>query len=138
MRLCISPLRSLALAVSARAATPHEGLAPPAWLTPAAVLALIFTALHPPGLAWAQDLTPALTIAEGIRDFLVGDFARAIAAIGLAACGFLAFAGRMPWSVAIAVIAGIVLIFGAVTMVDEIADIAEGGGGSGGGGPGAN
>jgi len=67
-----------------------------------------------------------LTIAEGIRDFLVGDFARALAAIGLAACGFLAFAGRMPWGVAIAVIAGIVLVFGAVTMVEEIADIAEG------------
>ena len=80
-----------------------------------------------PGLVWAQDLTPALTVAEGIRDFLVGDFARALAAIGLAACGFLAFAGRMPWSVAIAVIGGIILVFGAVTMVEEIADVAGGG-----------
>ena len=88
---------------------------------------LLFVALFPPGLAWAQDLTPALTVAEGIRDFLVGDFARALAAIGLAACGFLAFAGRMPWSVAIAVIGGIILVFGAVTMVDEIADVAGGG-----------
>ena len=126
MRKLIFPLRYCARALSARAAAQLRGLDPPAWLTPAAVLALVFTALYPPGLAWAQDLTPALTIAEGIRDFLVGDFARALAAIGLAACGFLAFAGRMPWGVAIAVIAGIVLVFGAVTMVEEIADIAEG------------
>ena len=120
------PLQYLARARSARAAAPRQGLDPPAWLPPAVGLALLVTALHPPSLAWAQDLTPALTIAEGIRDFLVGDFARAIAAIALVACGFLAFAGRMPWGVAIAVIAGIVLVFGAVTMVDEIADIAEG------------
>ena len=112
-----------------RAATAHaflQGLAPPAWLTPAAVFLLLAAALFPPGLAWAQDLTPALTIAEGIRDFLVGPFARALAAIALVACGFLAFAGRMPWSVAIAVIGGIVLVFGAVTMVDELADVAGG------------
>ena len=124
MRKLIVPLRSLTVALPARTAAPLRGLDPPAWLTPAAVLALVCTALYPPGLAWAQDLTPALTIAEGIRDFLVGDFARAIAAIGLAACGFLAFAGRMPWGVAIAVIAGIVLVFGAVTIVEELADIA--------------
>ena len=54
----------------------------------------------------------------------MGPFARSIAIIGLAACGFLALAGRMPWSVAIAVIAGIVLVFGATTIVNEIADIA--------------
>lgn len=126
MQKLLFPLRSLALARSAKAAAQLRSLAPSAWLISAAVLALVCTALHPPNPAWAQDLTPALTIAEGIRDFLVGDFARAIAAIGLAACGFLAFAGRMPWSVAIAVIAGIVLVFGAVTMVEEIADIAGG------------
>ena len=101
---------------------PHHGPSPPTWLYLAVVLALLCTALSLPSLAFAQDLTPALTIAEGIRDFLTGDFARAVAAIGLAACGFMAFAGRMPWSVAIAVIVGIVLVFGAATMVDEIAD----------------
>ena len=114
----------------ARAAQAHaslRGLSAPAWLYPATALLLLVAALFPPGLAWAQDLTPAVTIAEGIQDFLVGDFARACAVIALAACGFLAFAGRMPWSVAIAVIGGIVLVFGAVTMVDELADIAAGG-----------
>lgn len=132
MRTLIFPLRSLARAISAQAPAPLRPHAPPAWLTPAAALTLLVTALYPPSLAWAQDLTPALTIAEGIRDFLVGDFARAIAAIGLAACGFLAFAGRMPWSVAIAVIAGIVLIFGAVTIVDDLANVAGTGSSSGG------
>lgn len=116
-----------ARAVLSRA--PLRGLAPPGWLIPAAALLLLCAALFPASLAWAQTLTPAVTIAEGIQDFLVGDFARACAVIALAACGFLAFAGRMPWSVAIAVIGGIVLVFGAVTMVDEMADIAAGGGG---------
>ena len=122
MRTLLPPLRSLTLALPARAPTTRRGLPPPTWLPPAVVLALVVTALAPPSPAIAQDLTPALTIAEGIRDFLTGDFARAVAAIGLAACGFMAFAGRMPWSVAIAVIVGIVLVFGAATMVDEIAD----------------
>ena len=121
------PVRYYRQARTAQGRVSLRGLAAPAWLYPAAVVLLLCGAVFPPGLAWAQDLTPALTIAEGIRDFLVGDFARALAAIGLAACGFLAFAGRMPWSVAIAVIGGIVLVFGAVTMVEEIADIAEGG-----------
>ena len=127
MRTLSIPLRSLAHARSAQASGHLREFDPAAWLTPALVVLLLFVALFPPGLAWAQDLTPALTVAEGIRDFLVGDFARALAAIGLAACGFLAFAGRMPWSVAIAVIGGIILVFGAVTMVDEIADVAGGG-----------
>ena len=127
MRTLSIPLRSLALALAAQASGKLREFDPAAWLTPALVVLLLCAALFPPGLAWAQDLTPALTVAEGIRDFLVGDFARALAAIGLAACGFLAFAGRMPWSVAIAVIGGIILVFGAVTMVDEIADVAGGG-----------
>ena len=127
MRTLSIPRRSLAPARSAQARGTRREFDPPAWLTPALVVLLLFVALFPPGLVWAQDLTPAVTIAEGIQEFLVGDFARACAVIALAACGFLAFAGRMPWSVAIAVIGGIVLVFGAVTMVDELADIAAGG-----------
>ena len=126
MPTLLFPVRSSRLARAARARAALRGLAPPAWLPPATALLLLAAALFLPSLAWAQDLTPVLTIAEGIRDFLVGPFARAIAAIGLVACGFLAFAGRMPWGVAIAVIVGIVLVFGAVTLVDEIADIASG------------
>ena len=121
------PVRYDRHARAAQARTALRGLAPPAWLYPATALLLLCAALFPASLAWAQDLTPAVTIAEGIQEFLVGDFARACAVIALAACGFLAFAGRMPWSVAIAVIGGIVLVFGAVTMVDELADIAAGG-----------
>ena len=121
------PRRSCTRARAATARAKLRDRDPAGWLYPAAVVLLLCAALFPPGLAWAQDLTPAVTIAEGIQEFLVGDFARACAVIALAACGFLAFAGRMPWSVAIAVIGGIVLVFGAVTMVDELADIAAGG-----------
>lgn len=126
MRKLIFPLRSLTPALPARATTTPRGPSPPAWLPPAIVLALAVTALSLPSPAWAQELTPVVTIAENIAGVLTGDFARAIAVIGLAACGFLAFAGRMPWGAAIAVIIGIVLIFGAATLVDEIADIAGG------------
>ena len=133
MHPLLFPVQSARRAHAAQARPARRSQAPPVWLPPAAVLLLLCAALYPPGLAWAQTLTPAVTIAEGIQDFLVGDFARACAVIALAACGFLAFAGRMPWSVAIAVIGGIVLVFGAVTMVDEMADIAAGGGGGGGG-----
>ena len=130
MQKLIFPIRYLSLTITAAPAAKLQGLAPPGWLTPAVALLLLYAALYPPALAWAQELTPIATIAENISDFIVGPFARSVAIIGLAACGFLAFAGRMPWSVAIAVIAGIVLVFGATTIVNEIADIAgaEGGG----------
>ena len=75
--------------------------------------------------AFAQALTPIVTIAGNIATVLTGPFAIAVATIGLVACGFLAMSGRMPWSAAIAVIAGIVLIFGAATIVNEISTVAR-------------
>ena len=94
------------------------------WRFPA--LLLFLTAiLWPVDPAWAQALTPLVTIAGNIATVLTGPFAVAVATIGLVACGFLAMSGRMPWSAAIAVIAGIILIFGAATLVTEISTVAR-------------
>jgi len=95
----------------------------PYWHVPA--LLLLAAVLWPAPLAWAQDLTPIATVAENIATALTGTFATAVATIGLVGCGFLAMSGRMPWSAAIAVIAGIVLIFGAATLVTEIQGVAN-------------
>lgn len=94
------------------------------WSFPTLLLFLL-AILWPAVPAWAQALTPIVTIATNIANVLTGPFAIAVATIGLVACGFLAMSGRMPWSAAIAVIAGIVLIFGAATLVTEISTVAR-------------
>ena len=88
-------------------------------------LLLLVTLLWPPAVAFAQALTPIVTVAENIARALTGGFAVAVATIGLVGCGFLAMSGRMPWSAAIAVIGGIILIFGAATLVTEIQGVAN-------------
>ena len=93
--------------------------------TPALLLALLTAALWPVDPAWAQALTPVATVATNIATALQGPFAVAVATIGLIGCGFLAMSGRMPWGSAIAVIAGIILIFGAATLVSEIQGVAN-------------
>ena len=77
-----------------------------------------------PDLAWTQALDPVQGVADMFVDFLTGTFARSMAIIGLAVCGFMAMMGRLPWSAAIAVIGGIILVFGAAALVDEISGFA--------------
>ena len=97
---------------------------PPPWLSPAFLL-LLYAALWPVDPAWAQALTPIATVATNIATALQGTFATAVATIGLIGCGFLAMSGRMPWGSAIAVIGGIILIFGAAALVGEIKTAAN-------------
>ena len=97
----------------------------PPWFSPAFLLLMLYAALSPAALGWAQDLAPLTTVAENIATALTGTFATAVATIGMAACGFLAMSGRMPWGAAIAVIGGIILIFGAATLVEEIQTVAN-------------
>ena len=89
------------------------------------LLPLLTAALWPAAPAFAQALTPIATVATNIATALQGPFAVAVATIGLIGCGFLALSGRMPWSAAIAVIGGIILIFGAATLVTEIQGVAN-------------
>ena len=100
---------------------------PPPWLSAAVVLLLLlYAALSPAALAWAQDLSPVVDVTENIAKALTGTFATAVGTIGLVGCGILAMSGRMPWGAAISVVLGIILIFGAGTIVGEIAGEAGG------------
>jgi type IV secretion system protein VirB2 len=55
-----------------------------------------------------------------IVEFITGPFGRALAIIAVIGLGFLAFAGRLSWFTAGAVVIGIGLVFGAPTIVDEL------------------
>lgn len=93
----------------------------------AAVLGLA-TAVHMAGvdLALAQSggaggaFAPLQTAVQMIVDFITGPFGRLLAIIAVIGLGFLAFAGRLSWFTAGAVIVGIGLVFGAPTIVDEM------------------
>lgn len=70
--------------------------------------------------ALAQELAPLENLADFIVDFLTGAFARSVAIIAVAFLGYLGLSGRLRWAIAGSIIAGIALIFGAVTIVDAI------------------
>ena len=108
-------------------ATSAAAIFPPRhhWSFSALFLLVLYAALWPVDAAWAQALTPIATVATNIATALQGPFAIAVATIGLIGCGFMAMSGRMPWGSAIAVIGGIILIFGAATLVGEIQGVAN-------------
>ena len=91
---------------------------------PVVSLACACVVLLIPDRAWAQALDPVQGVADMFVDFLTGTFARSMAIIGLAVCGFMAMMGRLPWAAGIAVIGGIILVFGAAALVDEISGFA--------------
>lgn len=70
---------------------------------------------------------PLQTAVQMIVDFITGPFGRLLAIIAVIGLGFLAFAGRLSWFTAGAVVVGIGLVFGAPAMVDQM--IASVGGG---------
>jgi type IV secretion system protein VirB2 len=63
---------------------------------------------------------PLETAVQMIVDFITGPFGRLLAIIAVIALGFLAFAGRLSWFTAGAVVLGIGLVFGAPAIVDEM------------------
>ena len=91
---------------------------------PVMIVTYTCTLLILPDLAWAQALDPVQNVADMFVEFLTGAFATSIAVIGLAVCGFMAMMGRLPWGAALAVIAGIILVFGAANLVEEISGFA--------------
>ncbi len=98
----------------------HRLFFPGLFITYACTLLLL------PDRAWAQALEPVQNVADMFVDFLTGTFATSVAVIGMAVCGFMAMMGRLPWGAALAVIGGIILIFGAANIVDEIQGFAGG------------
>lgn len=74
-------------------------------------------------LAFAQSsgaFAPLETAVQMIVDFITGPFGRLLAIIAVIGLGFLAFAGRLSWFTAGAVVLGIGLVFGAPAIVDEM------------------
>ncbi len=58
--------------------------------------------------------------ATKILDIFTGGLTRTIAIISVIACGIAAIAGKLSWDWAIKIIVGIILIFGAASIVDYI------------------
>lgn len=85
------------------------------------VAALAVTAADP---ALAQQTSgafaPLETAVQMIVDFITGPFGRLLAIIAVIGLGFLAFAGRLSWFTAGAVVIGIGLVFGAPAIVDQM------------------
>ena len=75
-----------------------------------AVLVIPETALAAP---WDSTATKIL-------DIFTGGLTRTIAIISVIACGIAAIAGKLSWDWAIKIIVGIILIFGAASIVDYI------------------
>lgn len=73
---------------------------------------------------------PLQTAVQMIVDFITGPFGRLMAIIAVIGLGFLAFAGRLSWFTAGAVVIGIGLVFGAPAIVDQMISSVGGSGGN--------
>lgn len=62
--------------------------------------------------------------ATKVLEIFTGGLTRTLAIIAVIACGIAAVAGKLSWEWAIKIIIGIVLIFGAVAIVDYIISAA--------------
>jgi type IV secretion system protein VirB2 len=67
-----------------------------------------------------QAFAPLQTVVQAVVDFITGPFGRLVAIIAVIGLGFLAFAGRLSWFTAGAVVIGIGLVFGAPAIVDQL------------------
>jgi type IV secretion system protein VirB2 len=97
----------------------------PAMMRKLALIATFCVAIHFLGadLALAQTsgpFAPLETAVQMIVDFITGPFGRLLAIIAVIGLGFLAFAGRLSWFTAGAVVLGIGLVFGAPAIVDQM------------------
>jgi type IV secretory pathway VirB2 component (pilin) len=70
-----------------------------------------------PGFALAGPWDSA---ASQVLTIFTGGLTRTLAIIAVIACGIAAIAGKLSWDWAIKIIVGIVLIFGAASIVDYI------------------
>lgn len=87
----------------------------------AVVLGLSLSAVASPAFAQTSGaFAPLETAVQMIVDFITGPFGRLLAIIAVIGLGFLAFAGRLSWFTAGAVVIGIGLVFGAPAIVDQM------------------
>ncbi len=85
----------------------------------AAILLMVFAA-EPAFAQSSGPFAPLETAVQMIVDFITGPFGRLLAIIAVIGLGFLAFAGRLSWFTAGAVVLGIGLVFGAPAIVDQM------------------
>lgn len=83
-----------------------------------AVVALALACASTPALA--QDLSPINTFFTTLGTALTGTTGRAIGLVALAAVGILFLMGRMNWGFAGSVVLGLVILFGAGTILSGI------------------
>ena len=86
----------------------------------ATMLAICLVFTEPAFAQSSGAFAPLETAVQMIVDFITGPFGRLLAIIAVIALGFLAFAGRLSWFTAGAVVLGIGLVFGAPAIVDEM------------------
>ncbi|MEO1109884.1 MAG: TrbC/VirB2 family protein [Pseudomonadota bacterium] len=67
--------------------------------------------------AIAQDLSPVTTFFTTIGTALTGTLGRAVGLVALCAVGFLFMTGRMNWMFAGSILIGLVILFGAATIL---------------------
>lgn len=88
-----------------------------ATLLPMTLMACLVLA---PGFAYAQSATPIEGILDWAVGLLQGNVGRSIMIISVCFLGFLFLTGRMAWQVAMSIIIGIAIIFGATQLVDAM------------------
>ena len=85
------------------------------------IIMLVCLVLADPAFAQSSGpFAPLETAVQMIVDFITGPFGRLLAIIAVIGLGFLAFAGRLSWFTAGAVVLGIGLVFGAPAIVDQM------------------
>ena len=87
----------------------------------AVALALAVCAAPP---AFAQDLSPINTFFTTLGTALTGTTGKAIGLVALCAVGLLFLMGRMNWLFAGSVVLGLVILFGAATILGGIGTTA--------------
>lgn len=81
------------------------------------VVLAAFATLFISSPALAQDLSPITTMLQTIGTALTGPVGRALGLVALAAVGILFLTGRMNWVFAGSVVVGLVILFGAATIL---------------------
>ena len=90
--------------------------------TPAAwVLVALAAAMILGGPAMAQDLSPIDTFFSTLGAALTGTTGRAIGLVALAAVGIMFLFGRMNMGFAVSICVGLVILFGAATILGGFA-----------------
>lgn len=77
----------------------------------------VFFTLNAYSMAHAGPIEQAI---DWVLQLLTSGIARSVAVIGCAVLGYMAFVGKLTWEKALSYVGGIVLVFGAATLVDAL------------------